>query len=301
MNFILFNIVLFFVGFLAVLIFSIGLMTCSIPMALLSKTENPPKVLMLPLLGIAVVYQIYFWGFWSAFCVAMTIKFTHKPEVTSNWLYWIAGFMWCISLIGWLAHKEKQSSQSLEDARVIRKGTTLYSFIAIVVFLIFALSPSLMLPPYGWALKPLGLRSHSTEKTGGRSEIDEKTRKSVEGFFTGYEYFSSANKLAFAMPSSKDPLGDFENVRTLLIKSKERLSECDVVLLNRIYNGWGDSLSENLIPAIDLLLAGTQPKGDRSNLARSDALIAEYNGWLETNWNKMLPVLNEKYGFDIRK
>jgi len=146
MNFILFNIVLLFVGFLAVLVFSIGLMACFAPMTLFVKSKNPPKIVMLPLLGIAGIYQIYFWGFWAAFCVAMTIKFTHKPEVTLNWLYWIAGFIWCTSLIGWLAHKEKQSSQSLEEARGIQKGTRLYSLIAIVAFLVFAFFPSLMLP-----------------------------------------------------------------------------------------------------------------------------------------------------------
>lgn len=150
-------------------------------------------------------------------------------------------------------------------------------------------------------MKSLGLQSYTTEKASGSGEIDENTRKSVEGFFTGYDYAVSANKLARAMVTSKDPLGDFEKVRTLLNKSKERLSECDIALLNRIYNGWGDILSEKFIPAIDFLLAGMQPKGNRNDLARSDALMAEFDKWLQTNWNKILLVLNEKYGFDIRK
>ena len=76
---------------------------------------------MLPLLSIAGAYQIYFWGFWSAFCVAMTFKFTQIPEVTWDWLYWITGFMWCISVIGWLAHKEKQSSQPLKSHAEFKK------------------------------------------------------------------------------------------------------------------------------------------------------------------------------------
>lgn len=176
MNFILFNIVLLFVGFLAVLIFSIGLMACFAPMALFAKAKSPPKLVMLPLLGIAGIYQIYFWGFWSAFCVAMTIKFTHKPEVTWNWLYWIAGFIWCTSLIGWLAHKEKQSSRSLEEAREIQKGTTLYSLIAIVAFLVFAFFPSLMLTPYGWALKAIGLNEYIGTKNASNVVIAESER-----------------------------------------------------------------------------------------------------------------------------
>jgi hypothetical protein len=93
MNFILFNVILLFAGFLAVLVFSVGLMACLAPMALFAKSENPPKAVMLPLIGIAGIYQIYLWGFWSAFCVAMAIRFTQKPEVTWDWLYWITGFM----------------------------------------------------------------------------------------------------------------------------------------------------------------------------------------------------------------
>ncbi|MBU1206909.1 MAG: hypothetical protein KKH04_08290 [Proteobacteria bacterium] len=121
MNFIIFNAILLFAGFLAVLIFSIGLIACIAPMALFAKSESPPKVVMLPLLSIAGAYQIYFWGFWSAFCVAMTFKFTQIPEVTWDWLYWITGFMWCISVIGWLAHKEKQSSQPLKSHAEFKK------------------------------------------------------------------------------------------------------------------------------------------------------------------------------------
>ncbi len=176
MNFTLFNIILLFVGFLAVLIFSIGLMACIAPLALFAKSESLPKVVMFFLLSIAGAYQIYFWGFWSAFCVAMTFKFTQKPEVTWDWLYWISGFMWCFSLIGWLAHKEKQSSQSLEESRGIQKGTTRYSLIAIVAFLAFAFFPSLILPLYGWALKPFGLHEYIGTKNATNVEIADPER-----------------------------------------------------------------------------------------------------------------------------
>lgn len=176
MNFIIFNVILLFAGFLAVLIFSISLMACIAPMALFAKSASPPKVVVLPLLSIAGAYQIYFWGFWSAFCVAMTFKFTQKPEVNWVWLYWIAGFMWCLTVIGWLAHKEKQSSQSLEESRGIQKGTTLYSLIGIVAFLAFAFFPSLILPPYGWALKGFGLHRYIGTKNDGNVEIAEPER-----------------------------------------------------------------------------------------------------------------------------
>lgn len=168
MNFIIFNVILLSGGVLALWIFSIGLIACVAPMALFAKSDSPPKLVTLPFLGIAGIYQIYFWGFWSAFCVAMTIKFTHKPEVTWIWLYRIVGFIWCTSLIAWLAHKEKQRSQSLEEARGIQKGTTLYSLIAIVAFLAFSFFPSLILPPYGWALKAF---SNSVIAESDRSHV----------------------------------------------------------------------------------------------------------------------------------
>ena len=63
MNFILFNVILLFAGFLAVFILTVSLMACLAPMALFAKSENSPKAFMLPLIGIAGIYQIYFWGF----------------------------------------------------------------------------------------------------------------------------------------------------------------------------------------------------------------------------------------------
>ncbi len=117
MNFIFFNVILLFAGFLAVLIFSIGFMACLAPMALLTKSKKPSYLVTFLLFGIVGIYQIYFWGLWSAFCVAMTIRFIHEPEVNWVWLYWISGFIWCTSLIGWLVHKETQLSQSTEEVR----------------------------------------------------------------------------------------------------------------------------------------------------------------------------------------
>jgi hypothetical protein len=294
-NYILFNVIIIFAGFIAILIFSIGFMACLAPMALFAKSENPPKAFMFPLMGIAGVYQVYFWGFWSAFCVAVTITFTHKPEVTWDWLYWITGFIDSASLIGWLAHKERQGSQSLKEARGIEKGTTFY-----VAFLVFAFAPSLMLPPYGWALKPLGLQRHIASKTVSGAEIDGKTRRSVEAFFEGYDYAVSANKLAQGMESSKDPRGDFEKAQTLLNKSKEKLSEIDIQVLNNIYAGWGDIVHDKFIPAIDFDTAGNQPEGSGNDLARRNALLAEWDNWLRDNRNKMLLRLHEEYGFEIK-
>lgn len=131
-------------------------MACFSPLALFARSGHPPKIIMFPLLAVAGIYQIYFWGLWSAFCVAVTIQFTQKPEVSWDWLYWVFGFMESTSLIAWLSHKERQTSRSVQEVRGIEKGTILYSLVAIIAFFIFALSPSLMIPPFGWALKLVG-------------------------------------------------------------------------------------------------------------------------------------------------
>ena len=301
MNYIFFNGILLFGGFIAVLVFSFGLMACLAPLALFRGSQDPSKAFTLPITAIAGIYQVYFWGFWSAFCVAMTTKYTQKPEVTWDWLYWITGFMECISLIAWLAHKERQSSQSLEEVRGIQKGTSFYSLVAVVAFLVFAFAPRLMVAPYGWVLKPLGLHSYISQKAENSAKTDEEARKTIEAFFAGYEYAISANKLARGIPTSKDRVGDFEKVKALLDKARERLSECDTHILNKIYNGWGDILSNKFIPAINLHLAGSQAQGDRNDLARGDALMAEFDRWLQQNWNQILVRLYQEYGFDIKK
>lgn len=82
MNFILFIINVVFFGFVLILILSVGVMVCTAPMGLFAKSEKPSKFLAIPFLGVAAIYQIYFWGLWSAFCVATIISFTNRPEVT---------------------------------------------------------------------------------------------------------------------------------------------------------------------------------------------------------------------------
>ena len=178
MNFILFFVILLFSSFLAVLILSVGVMACVAPMTLFAKSENPPRALAFPVIGLAAIYQVYFWGFWSAFCVAMTIRFTQKPEVTWDWLYWTVGFMGSYSVIGWLMFKEQKMSRSPADVRGIQGGATMYSLVAVIAFLVFAFNPSLMELPYGWALKSLGVLSaepfSSVAETSPREYVDQQ-------------------------------------------------------------------------------------------------------------------------------
>ncbi len=159
MNFVIFNLVLLLASFPAGILFSLGIVACLAPLALFARSQHPPKAVMYPVFALGAAFQIYFWGFWAAICVAVTMHFTRKPEVTWDWLYWMDAFSWCTALIGWFAHKERQTSKSEKEARGIAGGAMLYSLVAIAAFLLFAFRPSLMGAAYGWALRVVGLSS----------------------------------------------------------------------------------------------------------------------------------------------
>lgn len=157
MNFITYNLILLGAGFPALFLFSVGVMGILAPLALFSKSGEPPKVVLFPLMGLAGLFQVYFWGLWAAFCVATTYRFTDKPEVTWDWLYFISGFMCFTSLIGWLSHKERQAGGT---GKAFEYGTIFYALIAQVAYIVFAIWPPVMLTPYGWALELLGLEGY---------------------------------------------------------------------------------------------------------------------------------------------
>jgi hypothetical protein len=298
MNFLVFNGLLLISAFISIIVFSIGLFAFLVPTALFFKKKPPSKIFSFPIFVLSAIYQIYFWGLWATFCVTITNIYVSAPDVTLNWLYWICSFLWCISVIGWLFSKEKQKNISAEEMIKLQRGTIFYSFIATIAFLVFAFSPTLMLPSYGWALKLLASQDNYYSKPIAENE---KMHRSVEAFFHGYNYVINANKLAQNIAESKDPQGDWDKIITMLNSSIDTFNECDAAILNEIFNGWGDILINKLVPAIDFQLSGIQENGDRNNLERSNALLAEFDDWLKINWNKLLLVLNQKHGFAINK
>lgn len=159
MNFIKYNAILLLAGFPAILIFSFGLMACLAPLALFSKTNKPPFILMLPLMILAGAFQLYFWGLWSAYCVAVTYKFTLRPAVTWDWLYFVTGFFNSSSLLVWLSHKEQQG-ESLGRQQETQRGTIYFAAIVWIAYIVFAVWPSLITPAYGWATDILGLTKY---------------------------------------------------------------------------------------------------------------------------------------------
>jgi len=135
--------------FLSIFVFSFFLIALLLPLApiglLAEKLNNGLlTILSIPFMIIAGIGQAYFWVLWAAYC-AYTIQFyMDSPTVSHNWLYYITGFFSVTGPIGWLSHKERQSATSYEEQKKIQGGTTYYSLIAIVAFIVFCVWTNLL-------------------------------------------------------------------------------------------------------------------------------------------------------------
>lgn len=156
MNFLKFNGLLLFATFPTIVLFSIGIMGCLVPSIVLSRLATPPKLAVFGALGLAAAFQLYFWGLWSATCVTLSIRFIDHPGVTYHWPYWLAAFGWATTPLAWFTSKEEQAKGS-EWTPGNSAGAAVYSLVAVVAFLLFAFVHGAMIPPYGWALRLLGL------------------------------------------------------------------------------------------------------------------------------------------------
>lgn len=134
-------------------------------------------------------------------------------------------------------------------------------------------------------------------------QLDSKTKQNIDGFFHGYEYAMSANTLTRAMMSAEDAnafMDDYKKAISLFSESQERLATCDRTILNGIYSGWGDMVLDKFIPAIDKIMEGSKPDGDRNELVRSEALMVEFDNWLQENWHGLLDTI-DGYGYELLK
>lgn len=159
MNYVLFNIFLGISDFAATLIFSLCITTLMVPISLVYQSDNRPKEVAYLLIAIGAVFHIYFFGFWAVFCVAIYRKFIGNIGVEWSWLYWITGFIWCLSLQLWLEDKSKKGLSN-ERANRIQKSSAIYILITIVAFLLFTFKPSYSFPIYNYLLEPLGLKKY---------------------------------------------------------------------------------------------------------------------------------------------
>ncbi len=129
---------------------------------------------------------------------------------------------------------------------------------------------------------------------------DDIARHSVEAFFRGYEHFSRTNKLMHEMQTSTDPVKVYADAVSALTESKREIGQCKTELLNGVYNGWGDAVSNKLIPLIDIYLALTEPDADKSTVQKGDTLLIEFDEWLASNWSAILLQLNKEFGFEVK-
>ena len=204
MNFIKYNIILLLSGFPAIFLFSLGLMACFAPLALFAKMAKPPVIILVPVTILAGAFQVYFWGLWSAYCVAITYKFTLRPEVTRHWIYFVTGFFNSSSLISWLSYKEREG-ESYQRQREIQTGTMYYAAVAWVAFIVFSIWPTLITPTYGWVMNYLGL--------GDLPVFAAESRVA--------EYTDNDYNYSFQFPSDwkmkkPPPNGEFGEVRVML-------------------------------------------------------------------------------------
>ncbi|WP_141239962.1 hypothetical protein [Aliifodinibius salipaludis] len=154
MNFIYFNLLLLISGWIGLYTFSFILMAILSPFKFVNDVRNPPKILSFSLSGIGIIFQIYFWSLWSAYCVAITFEYTTSPT-TWDWLYFICGYGWSYGLIGWLSYKEQLTAFDFEESKQITRGALFYKFVAVASFIIFVFWPNLMDKPFGWVLNIL--------------------------------------------------------------------------------------------------------------------------------------------------
>src|SRR5882724_5381874 len=100
------------------------------------RGEARPTLLTYPLMGLAAVAQVYFWGLWAAYCAALVVSRTALPEVTHKSLYYAVAVLSALAPLGYLMGKERIGATEREAQR-IGSGTMLYSGIVIVAFGLF--------------------------------------------------------------------------------------------------------------------------------------------------------------------
>ncbi len=156
MNFLKFNFMMLLATFAAIFAFSLGIAALLSPLVLVSKARKMATFGSVAVAAIAGAFQLYYWGFWSAVCVAFAVRFMNRPEASVHWLYWIAGFFWASTPLGWFASHEREAVGS-KWTTAHETGTTVYYMVAVVAFVLFAFIPSAMDALYGWILHALNI------------------------------------------------------------------------------------------------------------------------------------------------
>ena len=116
-------------------------------------------------------------------------------------------------------------------------------------------------------------------------KVSNSHGESVSAFFACYEYLKDIQTLVLSISKSKTQKEDAAHVQTLLSSALARLRECDSARLNEVHAGWSDITDRTLRPALQKMDACFRHGRDDAELARVDALLAEFDTWLRDNWN----------------
>lgn len=115
--------------------------------------------------------------------------------------------------------------------------------------------------------------------------LSSSQAESVKAFFATYEYLKDFQTLVLSFSTSTSEQEDAAHVQTLLASALARLRECDSGILNELHPGWGDLVDHKLRPALQKIDDCFEHGRDDAELARVDALLAEFDSWLRDNWN----------------
>ena len=98
-----------------------------------------------PIMAIIFLANVYVLSGWSAYVASSALVYSSMPEITHQWIYYVTGFFLCHAPLVFMASKESQKQQE--------RGTFLHISIAMIMYILFSIWPSLMTLPYGWFLR----------------------------------------------------------------------------------------------------------------------------------------------------
>jgi hypothetical protein len=279
-------------GLIAIAIVMMIMGLAGAPGAMLFAAGQKTRNVFLTACGfiVAALGQSYVVGAYTVFVVGLLRWFSEGRPDVPTWPLWIAAFFHsgAAPTYGMKERPEEPTAQ--------HHTLGLVQLLATAVFFIVAFAPNTLKPIYGWVplfdamLKPA---STSTTEPAREHTLTEKQRESVHAFFVGYQYLQDIQVLAKGLPNSRDPSQDLHHIESLINKALERLAECDIELLNGIQHGWGDITKDKFIPALNKMKSGIKSGGDRSDLARADALLATFDSWLRANWTQIAQKVGE--------
>jgi hypothetical protein len=104
-----------------------------------SGDDAPPKSSTWVLLVAVFAANAYLlWG-WAALVAHLTQSWSATPDVTQHWLYYITGFLGCVSPLASMAAHDTGET-----------GSSMHIFLTSVAFIVFCIWPVAAIILYGW-------------------------------------------------------------------------------------------------------------------------------------------------------